>query len=73
MQNDGVDFREDINVILNAPKVGFRTAQLLLSRVHVWDTLLFIWHNGLPTDAWPECCPGNLTGTCWIECHADAD
>jgi len=22
MQNDGVDFREDINVILNAPKVG---------------------------------------------------
>ena len=22
LQNDGVDFREDINVILNAPKAG---------------------------------------------------
>ena len=22
MQNDGVDFRDDINVVLNAPKVG---------------------------------------------------
>ena len=27
MQNDGVDFREDINVILNAPKAGRCTAK----------------------------------------------
>ena len=26
MQNDGVDFREDINVILNAPKVASKPA-----------------------------------------------
>ena len=46
MQNDGVDFREDINVILNAPKVSFRATQLLL-RFHPQYIMVY-WHNGLP-------------------------
>jgi ketol-acid reductoisomerase len=29
MQNDGVDFREDINVILNAPKVRPRLVMMM--------------------------------------------
>lgn len=34
MQNDGVDFRDDINVVLNAPKVG-----TCLSVLHCMHTI----------------------------------